>query len=777
VPAEQPVELFFFQRVFHRLCMQNDYRKRLAEEAKVAASTYGHPSNADLLQPCPTASPLELADGLENAESSIPLVEFERAMVRLQRVICDNRHEHDVSRYDFNGDGSVSWFEFCLLWQDRGICAWLSPAERIFLTLEDASLSKLGRLVSILVFAAILVSIVTFVVSTVPHPSLQELCRLPFEAGFDESCRPSAKPIFRRIDFYCVMFFTFEYSLRLVLSAVVRGELCDREKTKLLKWVTSDEVVVIPGRLRRAFEFMIAPSNLVDLFAIMPWYLEEFSDGGKQNAILKLIRLTRVIRAFRLGRRLEAVIIIARSLKRSLRALSVLMLNLLLGMLIFGSLLYIAEQGEWDPEKQYFVREVDRVWNDDMQVWQRVMARSPFDSIPACFWWAVVTATTVGYGDESSTPTTTSGKLVAGVTMVWALCVLALPIGVIGGNFEKVWAQYDEEKREEVSMMKRQDAIYAQSLGLLDPLHCARTVVFEVWHDSGLQRADGRGNQAEFLGEAECILDFTPLHSVIDRSVSLPLRRNPSRSQKHVRGQLTFDYSWLPAEGLPQEALLAGSFKVNSIRAEGLVGVDWADGVADPYCVIVMQPRSSEDGRPAREAHRTPTAYGTTCPSWSCAFDFRFCWTRSGADVAFRAGMRRALAEAEMAPDPTMRPQVTVAPSATPSPTHASVCPAWRVTEVTPIPPDVEEPELEFAQSRTSIASSAETEEIPDPTTDDHYLRPRHRPNSQRCLTEFAMPELLGDVDKLKRLMPKLQADVGRVCEDLDRIFSALQRA
>merc|ERR1711953_441923 len=72
------------------------------------------------------------------------------------------------------------------------------------------------------------------------------------------------------------------------------------------------------------------------------------------------------------------------------------------------------------------------------------LGRSPFESIPHSFWWALVTATTVGYGDVS--PTTLPGRITAGIAMIWSLCVLALPIGVIGDNFGRVWEEYDAEK-------------------------------------------------------------------------------------------------------------------------------------------------------------------------------------------------------------------------------------------------------------------------------------------------------------------------------------------
>jgi len=547
VPAEQPIDLVFFQRVFSTLCRRREFRERLAQDASVAASTHGHPSSAFLWEQDDPVSTIDEAASQDADSQLVPFVEFERAMVRVRRVIHDVS-AHDLTKYDVDQDGYVSWFEFCLCCQSHGIRAKLSIAERIFLTLEDSSSSVLGRWVSILVFAAVLVSIFTFVASTVPHGEMQNLCKLASDAGYDETCRPAPKEMFGTADFVCVMFFTVEYGLRLLLSTVVRAELCDRERTRLLEWVTSDEVVHFPSAVQRLLEFVAAPSNLVDLFAIMPWYIEQVSDQGRENAIIQLIRLTRVIRAFRLGRRLEAVIIIVRSLKRSIRAVRVLVLNLILGMLIFGSLMFMAEQGEWDPEKQYFVRVVGTAWDDESRTWQRVMEKSPFDSIPACFWWAIVTATTVGYGDDY-TPTTILGKLVAGVTMVWSLCVVALPIGVIGGNFESVWQQYDQEKKREWAMQRKQQAIADQSVGLVDPLISPRTIVLEVWHDSGLPFPDGRGNQGELLGEASCVLDLPPSEAIAGRRIAAQLRPSPMGARRRARGQVSFEYSWSPTAG------------------------------------------------------------------------------------------------------------------------------------------------------------------------------------------------------------------------------------
>merc|ERR1712190_173823 len=82
------------------------------------------------------------------------------------------------------------------------------------------------------------------------------------------------------------------------------------------------------------------------------------SGGGGDSSlvVMKLLRLMRVVRAFRLGRRFEAVIIIARCMTKSVRALWVLVLNLSMGMLVFGAIMFFVEQGEYDPATRTFLR-------------------------------------------------------------------------------------------------------------------------------------------------------------------------------------------------------------------------------------------------------------------------------------------------------------------------------------------------------------------------------------------------------------------------------------
>merc|ERR1719171_296462 len=109
--------------------------------------------------------------------------------------------------------------------------------------------------------------------------------------------------------------------------------------------------------------------------------------------------------------------------------------------------MFFLEDAKWDPEYLTYMRKSGVAWNEEFQRWDEEFEETPFPSIPHTFWWVLVTATSVGYGDHY--PKSLPGKLCASLMMVISLCVLALPIGVIGSNFEKVWAEFDGEKKQE----------------------------------------------------------------------------------------------------------------------------------------------------------------------------------------------------------------------------------------------------------------------------------------------------------------------------------------
>ncbi|MEQ2164061.1 Potassium voltage-gated channel subfamily A member 3 [Goodea atripinnis] len=156
--------------------------------------------------------------------------------------------------------------------------------------------------------------------------------------------------------------------------------------------------------------------NIIDIVAIIPYFItlgtelaERQTNGGQQAmslAILRVIRLVRVFRIFKLSRHSKGLQILGQTLKASMRELGLLIFFLFIGVILFSSAVYFAEAD--DPT-------------------------SSFTSIPDAFWWAVVTMTTVGYGDMH--PVTIGGKIVGSLCAIAGVLTIALPVPVIVSNF------------------------------------------------------------------------------------------------------------------------------------------------------------------------------------------------------------------------------------------------------------------------------------------------------------------------------------------------------
>jgi len=207
---------------------------------------------------------------------------------------------------------------------------------------------------------------------------------------------------------------------------------------------------------RNIFKFFITPLNIVDLLAFLPFYMNlAFNSANVTETrtlrVLRIARLARVFRLLKMGRYSTYLQIMGRSLDRSADAFGLLLFLMSITIVIFSSLMYYIERGEYDLDQDAYLRSDGNP--------------SPFTSIPASFWWCLVTMSTVGYGEVF--PIEPLGKIIGGITMISGILVLALPITILGSNFQDVFnlhknveAAIKEKKRQKtVSQMKLGDHI------------------------------------------------------------------------------------------------------------------------------------------------------------------------------------------------------------------------------------------------------------------------------------------------------------------------------
>jgi len=155
------------------------------------------------------------------------------------------------------------------------------------------------------------------------------------------------------------------------------------------------------GRLRHGF----TPLALVDLIAVLPFYLSFMTVDMR---FLRALRLLRLFRLAKLGRYSETLGLFARVMRHKKEELVITSMLMLILIILSASLMYYAEH-DAQPDQ--------------------------FPDIPSTAWWAVVTLTTVGYGDVY--PVTGLGKLFAALVAVFGIAMFALPAGILGASFSE----------------------------------------------------------------------------------------------------------------------------------------------------------------------------------------------------------------------------------------------------------------------------------------------------------------------------------------------------
>lgn len=237
---------------------------------------------------------------------------------------------------------------------------------RLYDILVDTSDNKLvDRIVALFLMGLILLNVAAVILETV------------------EELATRYHVLFHSLELFSVAVFTVEYLLRL--------------------WVCTLDPK-FQGRIAGRIRYALTPMALVDLIAILPFFLPMVLPLDLR--IVRLLRLFRLFRLFKLARYVESLRTLDDALRAKKEELVISLIMLLVLLLFSSSLMYLVES-EAQPDK--------------------------FNSIPATMWWSVATLTTVGYGDVF--PTTPLGKLLGAFIAVLGIGVFALPTGILATGF------------------------------------------------------------------------------------------------------------------------------------------------------------------------------------------------------------------------------------------------------------------------------------------------------------------------------------------------------
>lgn len=181
--------------------------------------------------------------------------------------------------------------------------------------------------------------------------------------------------------------------------------------------------------------------GIIDLLSVLPTYLSVFIIGAQSFLVIRSIRLLRVFRVLKMVRYLGEASTLMTALRAS-RAKIIVFIGAVFSLtVILGTIMYIIEGGE-----------------------------NGFSSIPKSIYWAVVTLTTVGYGDIA--PATTLGQIVATAIMILGYGIIAVPTGIVSAEITQQSQIADNQKRTDVTycdecgaMAKRADAKYCHNCG------------------------------------------------------------------------------------------------------------------------------------------------------------------------------------------------------------------------------------------------------------------------------------------------------------------------
>lgn len=161
-------------------------------------------------------------------------------------------------------------------------------------------------------------------------------------------------------------------------------------------------ILVSPKPLKYIFSMW----GLIDLLSILPTFITPFISGYTSFRTIRSIRLLRIFRILKLNRFTSEAQALSHSLKASYYKVMVFLFFVVLMMVIAGTLMYVIEGGV-----------------------------NGFDSIPASIYWAIVTTTTVGYGDV--VPATDLGKIISSIMMILGYSIIAVPTGLITVEMSK----------------------------------------------------------------------------------------------------------------------------------------------------------------------------------------------------------------------------------------------------------------------------------------------------------------------------------------------------
>lgn len=198
--------------------------------------------------------------------------------------------------------------------------------------------------------------------------------------------------------------------LLVILESVPSIEKEYHSLLKISEWIItaifSLEYIFRIWIVKKPKAYIFSFYGIIDLLSVLPTYLGLFIAGSHGFMVIRALRLLRVFRILKLNRYIKEGAIIVKALRESRIKILVFLFAVLTLVIIIGTVMYLIEGAE-----------------------------NGFTSIPRGIYWAIVTLTTVGYGDIS--PATSVGQFFASVVMIIGYAIIAVPTGIVTAELTK----------------------------------------------------------------------------------------------------------------------------------------------------------------------------------------------------------------------------------------------------------------------------------------------------------------------------------------------------
>ena len=235
------------------------------------------------------------------------------------------------------------------------------------------------------------------------EPSPPEAAPVPWRHRLHTIIFEADTPAGRAFDIALILAIVTSILLVILETVTERGTLLGRTLF-VAEWILTVlftiEYIARLIAVRRPAVYARSFYGIVDLLAILPAYASIVFAGGRYFLVLRALRLLRIFRIFKLAHFLSGAQVLTVAIRAARYKIAVFLFTVVTLVIIVGALMYVIEGGT-----------------------------NGFTSIPASMYWAVVTLTTVGYGDVA--PVSTLGRFVASLVMILGYGIIAVPTGIV----------------------------------------------------------------------------------------------------------------------------------------------------------------------------------------------------------------------------------------------------------------------------------------------------------------------------------------------------------